>query len=31
MSAVCITDTNNIHGCHDLYKYARDEGIKPIL
>ncbi|MDD5770366.1 MAG: DNA polymerase III subunit alpha, partial [Candidatus Gracilibacteria bacterium] len=31
MSAVAITDTNNIHGCHELYKYAIEEGIKPIL
>lgn len=31
MPAIAITDTNNIHGCHELYKYAKDEGIKPIL
>ncbi|MGE4443775.1 MAG: DNA polymerase III subunit alpha [Candidatus Altimarinota bacterium] len=31
MPAVAITDTNNIHGCHELYKYAKEEGIKPIL
>lgn len=31
MPAVAITDTNNIHGCHELYKYAREEWIKPIL
>lgn len=29
--AVAITDTGNIHGCHELYKYAKDAGIKPIL
>ena len=31
MNAVAITDTNNIHGCHDLYKYAKEEWIKAIL
>ncbi len=31
MSAVAITDTSNIHGCHELYKYALEEGVKPIL
>ena len=31
MPAVAITDTNNIHGCHELYKYAKDEWIKAIL
>jgi len=31
MSAISITDTNNIHGCHELYKYAKEELIKPIL
>ncbi len=31
MPAVAITDTNNIHGCHELYKYAREEWIKAIL
>lgn len=31
MPAVAITDTNNIHGCHELYKYAKEEWIKPIL
>jgi DNA polymerase III alpha subunit len=31
MPAVAITDTSNIHGCHELYKYALEEGIKPIL
>lgn len=31
MPAVAITDTNNIHGCHELYKYAKEEGIKAIL
>jgi len=31
MKAVAITDTGNLHGCHELYKYAKEEGIKPIL
>lgn len=31
MTAVAITDTNNIHGCHEFYKYAKEEGLKPIL
>lgn len=31
MPAVALTDTSNIHGCHELYKYALEEGIKPIL
>lgn len=31
MTAVAITDTNNIHGCHEFYKYAKDEWIKAIL
>ena len=31
MSAIAITDTNNIHGCHELYKYAKEEWLKPIL
>jgi len=31
MSAVAITDTNNIHWCLELYKSAKKEGIKPIL
>ncbi|MDP5039139.1 MAG: DNA polymerase III subunit alpha, partial [Candidatus Gracilibacteria bacterium] len=30
-SAVAITDTSNVHGCHEFYKYAKEEGIKPIL
>jgi len=25
MPAVAITDTSNIHGCHELYKYALEE------
>lgn len=28
---VAITDINNIHWCHELYKYAIEEWIKPIL
>ena len=31
MKAVAITDTWNLHGCHELYKLCRSEGIKPIL
>lgn len=31
MSAVAITDTSNIHWCHELYKYAKEEWIKAIL
>ncbi len=31
MSAVALTDTGNLHGCHELYKAAKVEGIKPIL
>lgn len=31
MSAVAITDTSNIHWCHELYKSCLSEWIKPIL
>jgi len=31
MTAVALTDSNNIHGCLELYKAAKKEGIKPIL
>lgn len=31
MDAVAITDTSNVHGCHDLYKEAISAWIKPIL
>ncbi len=31
MSAVAITDTSNLHGCHELYKEAKAVGIMPIL
>lgn len=31
MPAVAITDTCNLHGCHELYKYAKEEEIIPIL
>ena len=31
MTAVAITDTSNIHGCHEFYKYAKEDWIKPIL
>lgn len=28
---IAITDTSNVHGCHEFYKYAKEEWIKPIL
>ena len=31
MKAVAITDTANIHGCHELYKEAKSAGITPIM
>ncbi|MDD3793343.1 MAG: DNA polymerase III subunit alpha [Candidatus Gracilibacteria bacterium] len=31
MKAIAITDTGNIHGCHELYKECIYAGIKPIL
>lgn len=31
MPWVAITDTANIHGCHELYKAAKSQGIKAIL
>jgi len=31
MNAVAITDTANIHGCHELYKEAKAAWINPIL
>lgn len=31
MPWVAITDTGNIHGCHEFYKYAKEGWIKPIL
>lgn len=31
MSAVAITDTGNLHGCHEFYKTCVKEGVKPIL
>ena len=31
MSAVAITDTSNLHGCHELYKAAKWAWITPIL
>lgn len=31
MWAVALTDTANIHGCHELYTSAKDAWIKPIL
>ena len=31
MKAVALTDTGNLHGCHELYKAAKAEWITPIL
>jgi len=31
MKAIAITDSWNVHGCHELYKACLDEWIKPIL
>ncbi len=31
MKAVALTDTGNIHGCHEFYKACTSEGIQPIL
>lgn len=31
MQAIAITDTSNVHGCHELYKEAIYAWIKPIL
>jgi DNA polymerase-3 subunit alpha len=31
MSALAITDTGNLHGCHEFYKTCKKEGINPIL
>lgn len=31
MDAVALTDTSNIHGCHEFYKACKSEWIKPIL
>lgn len=31
MKALAITDTGNLHGCHELYTICRKEWIKPIL
>lgn len=31
MSAVAITDSSNVHGCHELYKEAKNAWIKAIL
>jgi DNA polymerase-3 subunit alpha len=31
MQAIAITDTSNVHWCHELYKEAIWAGIKPIL
>ncbi len=31
MTSVAITDTMNVYGCHEFYKKAKDNWIKPIL
>ena len=31
MSAVALTDMSNLHGCHELYKECKKQGIKPIM
>ena len=31
MQALALTDTWNVHGCHEFYKACKSEGIKPIL
>ncbi len=31
MNAVALTDTANLHGCHEFYKACKEEWIKPIL
>ncbi len=31
MNALALTDTGNIHGCHEFYKACMSEWIKPIL
>ena len=31
MSAVALTDTNNVHGCPELYTACVAEGITPML
>lgn len=31
MKAIALTDTSNVHGCHELYKECKDAGITPIL
>ncbi len=31
MTAVAITDTSNVHGCHELYKECKYAWIKPIM
>jgi len=31
MSAIAITDTANVHGCHELYKAAKSAWITPIM
>gem|GEM_PF-1780275 len=31
MTAVALTDTSNIHGCHEFYKECKANKITPIL
>lgn len=31
MSAIAITDTGNLYGAFEFYKYAKEAGIKPII
>ena len=31
MSAIAITDTGNLHGCHEMYTACKQAGITPIL
>jgi len=31
MKAVAITDTGNLHGCHEFYGACKKAGITPIL
>ncbi len=31
MSSLAITDSGNLHGAFEFYKYAREAGVKPII
>jgi len=31
MSAVALTDTTNIYGCHELYQECKKAGLTPIM